>query len=130
MMPLLNRLLRYGLVGGTAAAVHISVLLLLGPWMSLSLANPIAFLAASVASYFGHSLLTFRKETGGCQFARRWLLLQYVINLSACALLPLLQAPTLVLVFTPTLLNVVIWSRAARFSAKARQKEWTSAQQL
>ena len=97
-MPLLNRVLRYGLVGGTAAAVHISVLLLLGPWMSLSLANPIAFLA--------------------------------VINLSVCALLPLLQAPTLVLVFTPTLLNVVIWSRAARFSAKARQKEWTSAQQL
>jgi putative flippase GtrA len=130
MMPLLNRVLRYGLVGGTAAAVHISVLLLLGPWMSLSLANPIAFLAASVASYFGHSLLTFRKETGGRQFARRWLLLQYVVNLSVCALLPLLQAPTLVLVFTPTLLNVVIWSRAARFSAKARKKEWTSAQQL
>ena len=29
MMPLLNRLLRYGVVGGTAAAVHIGVLLLL-----------------------------------------------------------------------------------------------------
>ena len=65
MMPLLNRLLRYGLVGGTAAAVHISVLLLLGPWMSLSLANPIAFLAASIAGYLGHALLTFREETGG-----------------------------------------------------------------
>ena len=49
MMPLLNRVLRYSLVGGTAAAVHISVLLLLGTWMSLSLANPIAFLAASMA---------------------------------------------------------------------------------
>ena len=116
--------------GGTAAAVHISVLLLLGPWMSLSLANPIAFLAASMAGYLGHALLTFREETGGRQFARRWLLLQYVVNLSVCALLPLLQAPTLVLVFTPTLLNALIWSRAARFSAKARQKEWTSAQQL
>ena len=87
MMPLLNRLLRYGLV-------------------------------------------TFREETGGRQFARRWLLLQCGVNLSVCALLPLLQAPTLVLVFTPTLLNALIWSRAARFSAKARQKEWTSAQQL
>ena len=65
MMPLLNRLLRYGLVGGTAAAVHISVLLLLGPWMSLSLANPIAFLAASVASYLGHALLTSREKTAG-----------------------------------------------------------------
>ena len=37
MMPLLNRLLRYGVVGGTAAAVLIGVLLL-GRWMSLSLA--------------------------------------------------------------------------------------------
>ena len=122
-MPVLNRLLRYGLVGGTAAAVHVGILLLLGQWMSLSLANPIAFLAASVAGYLGHALLTFREETGGRQFARRWLLLQYVVNISVCALLPLVQAPTLVLVFTPTLLNALIWSRAARFSARARQHE-------
>ena len=72
----------------------------LGPWVSLSLANPIAFLAASVASYLGHALLTFREETGGRQFARRWLLLQVVVNLSVCALLPLFKASTLVLVFT------------------------------
>ena len=123
VMPVLNRVLRYGLVGVTAAAVHIGVLLLLGPWMSLSLANPIAFLAASVAGYLGHALLTFREETGGRQFARRWLLLQYVVNISVCALLPLLKAPTLVLVFTPTLLNALIWSRAAGFSAKARQQQ-------
>ncbi len=122
-MPLLNRLLRYGLVGGAAAAVHIILLLLLGPWISLSLANPISFLAASMAGYLGHALLTFREETRGRQFAHRWLLLQYVVNLSVCALLPLLQAPTLVLVFTPTLLNAVIWSRAARFSAKAREHQ-------
>ena len=124
MPPVLTRVLRYGLVGGMAAAVHISVLLLLDPWMILSLANPIAFLAASVAGFLGHALLTFREETGGRQFARRWLLLQYVVNLSVCALLPLLNAPTLVLVFTPTLLNAVIWSRAARFSAKARQHQY------
>ena len=122
MMPLLNRLLRFGVVGGTAAAVHVGVLLLLGQQMILSLANPIAFLAASVAGYLGHALLTFREETGGRQFARRWLLLQYVVNISVCALLPLLKAPTLVLVFTPTLLNALIWSRAARFSAKTRQR--------
>ena len=122
-MPVLNRMLRYGLVGGTAAAVHIGVLLLLGQWMSLSLANPIAFLAASVAGYLGHALLTFREETGGRQFARRWLLLQYVVNISVCALLPLVKAPTLVLVFTPTVLNALIWSRAARFSAQARQHQ-------
>ena len=113
MMPVLSRLLRYGVVGGTAAAVHIGVLLMLGPWMNLSLANPIAFLTASVAGYLGHALLTFREETGGRQFARRWLLLQYVVNISVCALLPLLHAPTLVLVFTPTVLNALIWSRAA-----------------
>ena len=122
-MPVLNRMLRYGLVGGTAASVHIGVLLLLGQWISLSLANPIAFLAASVAGYLGHALLTFREETGGHQFARRWLLLQYGVNISVCALLPLLRAPTLVLVFTPTLLNALIWSRAARFSAQARQDQ-------
>ena len=46
-------------VGGTAAAVHLGVLLLLGQLISLSLANPIAFLAASVAGYLGHALLTF-----------------------------------------------------------------------
>ena len=57
-------------------------------------------------------------------------MLQYVVNLSVCAFLPLLQAATLVLVFTHTMLNALIWSRAARFSAMARQKEWTSAQQL
>ena len=122
LIPLFNRLLRYGVVGGTAAAVHIGMLLLLGQWLPLSLANPLAFLAASLAGYLGHALLTFREETGGRQFARRWLLLQYVVNISVCALLPLLQAPTLVLVFTPTLLNALIWSRAARFSARARQQ--------
>ena len=122
IIALLNRLLRYGVVGGTAAAVHFGVLLLLGQWMALSLANPIAFLAASVAGYLGHALLTFREETGGRQFARRWLLLQYVVNISVCALLPLLKAPTLVLVFTPTVLNALIWSRAARFSARSRQQ--------
>ena len=40
IIALLNRLLRYGVVGGTAAAVHFGVLLLLGQWMALSLANP------------------------------------------------------------------------------------------
>ncbi|MEC7248790.1 MAG: ChbG/HpnK family deacetylase [Cyanobacteriota bacterium] len=117
---LLNRVLRYGVVGGTAAAVHLGVLLLLGQWISLSLANPIAFLAASIAGYLGHALLTFREETGGKQFARRWLLLQYVVNISVCALLPLLKASTLVLVFTPTVLNALIWSQAARFSLRRR----------
>ena len=51
------------------------------------------------------------------------LLLQYGLNRSGCALLPLLKAGNLVLLLTPTLLNALIWSRAAQFSAKARQQE-------
>ena len=51
-------------------------------------------------------------------------MLQYVVNLSVCAFLPLLQAATLMLVFTPTMLNALIWSRAARFSARPRHAQY------
>ena len=124
---LLRKVGRYGAVGLVAAAVHAGLLLLLSQWISLSLANPIAFLAASFAGYAGHALVTFREETGGKRFARRWLVLQYAVNLSVCALLPLILGAwvhpmlrTVVLVFTPTVLNALIWSRAARFSAQQR----------
>ena len=129
---LLRRLGRYGAVGIVAAAVHAGILLLLSQWISLSLANPIAFLAASLAGYVGHALVTFREETGGKRFARRWLVLQYAVNLSVCALLPLILGPwvhpilrTVVLVFTPTVLNALIWSRAAQFSAQHRTQGGT-----
>ena len=129
---LLRRLGRYGAVGIIAAAVHAGILLLLSQWISLSLANPIAFLAASLAGYVGHALVTFREETGGKRFARRWLVLQYAVNLSVCALLPLILGPwvqpilrTVVLVFTPTVLNALIWSRAAQFSAQQRTQGGT-----
>ena len=102
----------------------------LGPWVSLSLANPIAFLAASVASYLGHALLTFREETGGRQFARRWLLLQVVSTSVSAPSYRCSKRQHWCWCSPSTLLNAVIWSRAALFSAKARQKEWTSAQQL
>ena len=129
---LLGRLGRYGAVGIVAAAVHAAILLLLSNWISLSLANPIAFLAASLAGYVGHALVTFREETGGKRFARRWLVLQYAVNLSVCALLPLILGAwmqpilrTVILVFTPTVLNALIWSRAARFSARQRFQSGT-----
>ena len=129
---LLQRLGRYGAVGLVAAAVHVGILLLFSQWISLSLANPIAFLAASVVGYLGHALLTFREETGGKRFARRWLVLQYAVNLSVCALLPLILGAwmqpilrTVILVFTPTVLNALIWSRAARFSARQRSQGGT-----
>ena len=127
---LLRRLARYGAVGITAAAVHTVVLLSLETICPGWLANPLAFLAASVAGYIGHALVTFREETGGRRFARRWLLVQYAVNLVVCALLPLVLGswmPTLlrtgVLVFTPTLLNALIWSRAARFSKRLQRAE-------
>ena len=118
----LNRLVRYGAIGLIAAAIHAAVLLSLGSWLPLSLANPIGFLTASVAGYLGHALVTFREETGGRRFARRWLLLQYAVNICVCSLLPLLVAPTMVLVFTPTALNALIWNRAARGALHQRQR--------
>ena len=130
MIPrnLSSRLSLYGLVGVVAAAVHALVLLALGVVMPLWLANPLAFLAASLAGYLGHARLTFRPETGGQSFARRWLIVQYVINLTVSGVLPLAlpdavgePARVAILVFTPTALNALIWSRAARFSRRRRE---------
>ena len=55
-----------------------------------------------MAGYLGYALLTFQEETGGRQFDRRWLLLEYVVKISICALLPLFKGPTLALVLTTT----------------------------
>ncbi len=49
LLAALNRLVRYCAVGLIAAAIHAAVLLSLGSWLPLSLANPIGFLTASVA---------------------------------------------------------------------------------
>ncbi len=130
MIPrnLSSRLSLYGLVGVVAAAVHALVLLALGILIPIWLANPVAFLAASLAGYLGHARLTFRPETGGQSFARRWLIVQYVINLTVSALLPLALPAAIgepvrvaILVFTPTALNALIWSKAARFSRRRRE---------
>nr|WP_114993672.1 ChbG/HpnK family deacetylase [Synechococcus sp. UW179A] len=129
MIPstLSSRLSLYGLVGVVAAAVHALVLLALSLLMPLWLANPLAFLAASLAGYLGHARFTFRPETGGQRFARRWLVIQYVVNLTVSGVLPLALPNALgepvrvaILVFTPTALNALIWSRAARFSQRRR----------
>lgn len=52
---LLNRLTRYGAIGVIAAMVHAGVLISLSLALPEWLANPIAFLAASLAGYLGHS---------------------------------------------------------------------------
>ena len=128
LVKLLSRLSRYGLVGFASAGVHYGVLLGLAGSSPEWLANPLAFLIASLTGYLGHALLTFREETGGQRFARRWLVMQYSINLIVCGLMPLVLPGTpsdlwrtLTLVFTPTLLNALIWSRAAQFTARRRR---------
>ena len=117
MIPskLSSRLSLYGLVGVVAAAVHALGLLALRLLMPVWLANPLAFLAASLAGYLGHAHFTFRPETGGQRFARRWLILQYVINLTVSGLLPIALPKAFgepvrvaILAFTPTALHALI----------------------
>jgi predicted glycoside hydrolase/deacetylase ChbG (UPF0249 family)/putative flippase GtrA len=117
------RLSAYGLVGLVCAGVYTLTLLALERYLPTSLANPLAFLVSSLVGSLGHSRYTFYRETGGRYFAKRWIFTQYVTNLIACILLPLIlpsyineSIRLLVLVFTPTVLNAFIWSSAARFS--------------
>lgn len=128
LQPLISKVGRYGLIGVAAAAVHAAVLLLMGMLAPLWISNLCGFLAASLFGYLGHARFTFHTETQGQRFARRWLLLQFGVNVSVSALLPLVLGSwvpalirTVVLVFTPTVLNALIWSRAARFSLKRQQ---------
>lgn len=122
----LNELVRFALVGGVAALLHATLLLLLARLgLALSLANLSGFLAASFWGYLAHALFTFRRQTGGRRFARRWLLVQMGVNLAlSLALPPLLggsarrTAGVLLMVFTPTLVNLLIWKLAARHAAR------------
>ncbi|KZR63828.1 MULTISPECIES: ChbG/HpnK family deacetylase [Prochlorococcus] len=137
LQPLAARVGRYGLVGLAAAAIHATLLVLMAKLIPFWLSNLSGFLAASLVSYLGHALYTFRSETTGQRFARRWLLLQFSVNVSVSALLPLALSPwaalpitTVMLVFTPTLLNALIWSRAARFSMRRHQRSNKTKPQL
>ncbi len=117
--------IRYGFVGIAAASVHALSLFLMAKAWPLWFANLTGFAAASFASYLGHALFTFRQETKGKKFAIRWLILQYTINTALCVTLPILIvffigehiAGKLVLIFTPTLVNALIWFQAAKFSS-------------
>lgn len=119
------RLISYGLIGALCAGVYATVLIVLEHLIPVWLANPLAFLSASLVGGLGHSRYTFHNETGGNNFARRWVLAQYLINIAVCSVLPILlpialesSTRLLILVFTPTVLNALIWSQAARFSAR------------
>ena len=130
MRAKLAELMRYGGVGVLAAVIHALVLLSgerLG--VALPLANLLGFLLASLWGYLAHALFTFREHTGGMPFPRRWLVIQTSVNVSLSLLLPgwlgawaRSAGGTLLLVFTPTAVNYVIWSLAARHSARRRAR--------
>ena len=126
---LLQTLIRYALVGGGAAGIHLLLLLFL-PQLGapLPLANLAGYLTALLWGYVLHALLTFRRETSGELFPRRWLLVQLLINLSLSLglpqLLPQLAAHPVglaVLVFTPTAVNAVVWWLAAQQVQRLRR---------
>lgn len=121
----LQELARFALVGGVASLLHGGLLLALARLgLPLSLANLTGFLAASLWGYLAHALFTFRRQTGGRRFSRRWLVLQLVVNLALSLALPTLLGAgarrpfaVLLMVFTPTAVNLVIWKLAARHVA-------------
>ena len=126
---MLQTLIRYALVGGGAAAIHLLLLLLL-PRLGapLPLANVAGYLTALLWGYVLHAVLTFRRQTSGELFPRRWLLLQLVINLSLSLGLPQLMPPLAthpvgiaLLVFTPTAVNALVWWLAAHQVQRLRR---------
>jgi len=116
------RLGLYGLVGGISSVLHTLALVSLpSVGLSVTAANLTGFLVASLWSYLGHSKLSFRHQTQGKVFPRRWLFVQLATNTALCLLLPslfgsLFSRPlaTLLLVLTPTAVNYGVWSMAAR----------------
>ena len=116
---------RYGLVGVIAAGLHALALASLSTMqVPIPLANLAAFLLASLWGYVAHAKVSFRPHTGGALFPRRWLLIQLGINVALSLLMPWWLGPwatsplaLVVLVFTPTAVNLLIWSLAARQTA-------------
>ncbi len=128
-----KKTLRYALVGLSAASIHGCVLVELSRFYQFWISNVFAFLTASIFSYLGHALFTFRDETTGHRFAKRWLVVQFTVNICVSALLPIILSPlpsliikTGVLIFTPTLINALIWSKAARYSSNRKSKKKNS----
>lgn len=72
LVPLAGRLLRFGLVGATATAIHAGVALAALRWLGFApvLAHATGFCVAFVASFCGHSLVTFRTAPSVVRAAR------------------------------------------------------------
>tara|TARA_B100000945_G_C20295078_1_gene555224 strand:- start:129 stop:524 length:396 start_codon:yes stop_codon:yes gene_type:complete len=119
------RISLYGLVGISAGGTHTLVLLILLNFLPLWISNFSGFITASLVSYIGHARYTFHKETQGNKFARRWLVIQLIINTSLSILLPVVLnqwgqfiLTKVILVVAPTSVNAIIWSKAAQFSKR------------
>ena len=116
----------YGLVGAISAGLHALLLVILPRGgVPLPVANLTGFLVASLWSYLAHAKISFRQQTKGKVFPRRWLLLQLALNVVLSLLLPAVFAPwakspiaTMILVFTPTAVNYGVWNLAASHVAR------------
>lgn len=116
---------RYGLVGVIASGLHaLALASLRALQVPVPLANLGGFLLASLWSYVAHAKVSFRPHTGGALFPRRWLLIQLAVNVALSLLMPWLLGPwatsslaLVLLVFSPTAVNLLVWSLAARHTA-------------
>jgi putative flippase GtrA len=119
---------RYGLVGVIAAGLHaLALASLRALQVPIPLANLAGFLLASLWGYVAHAKVSFRPNTGGTLFPRRWLLIQLGVNVALSLLMPWWLGPwatsplaLVLLVFTPTAVNLLVWSLAARHTALLR----------
>ena len=119
--------IRYIIVGISATFFHLSFQFILLHYFPLWISNTVGFFAGSLVSYFGHALFTFQEITAGSIFARRWLFLQFSLNITLAALVPFLFSEfrenlffKCILVVIPIFLNFIIWSMAADFMRKRK----------
>ncbi len=124
---LVKRIKRYGSVGIIATIAHLLLQLFFSQYLPLWSSNSLGFIVGSIVSYYGHAFYTFKEETSGTRFARRWLFLQFIVNIIASALLPLIFETLskslffkFILVLIPALLNLLVWSSAAKFSLQRK----------
>ena len=120
-----EKILRYAKVGIFAALVHFSLQLLMGLFLPLWISNTFGFFVASIVSYLGHSIYTYRFETQGRIFSKYWLFFQFTVNIILSAFLPFFLSALnfgfstrIILVLTPIVMNALIWSKAAKYTIR------------
>ena len=120
--PLINKTSHYRLVGITSATIHATHFTILMIFLPFQLCKLLRFLIVTSANYLDHSLFRFKEELGS-RCLTKWLVFPFFLNIAASSTLPIAlyqESSTftnkLILVFTPTLLKLIIWTQAARFS--------------